>query len=339
MKFSNLDSTMRASWRVDKGGKQITEDRAQVVAPVEPELDLGQVAVGELDRVVRAGERGLHVADEGVDGLELVVEDAGLAAAGDLTVVDRASAGGDLEAVQAIGHQRQRQRRMPAEELLHGLVREGPRRQAGQVGQAVLGGLHRGHEGHLVLRAPASLAAATLATEVGVVDLHPTVELAVGLGQPHALQDLALDQPSGAVAHAQVPPELQGRDVGLGLGQQLHRQEPARQGQLAGLEDHAAKDAALVLAASALPVASAVPLEAGPGLADAAARALETSGPAPGDQRRLALLVGAIQAQELPHRQPRLELHSVHRQGASPWWMRPSPVLTGSPREPAELRR
>jgi hypothetical protein len=108
MKFSNPDSSLRASWCANQCDKQVAEDGAQVVAPVEPELHLGQVAVGvlgELDGVVRAGERGLHVADEGVDGLELVVEDAGLAAAGDLTVVDRASAGGDLEAVQAIGHQ------------------------------------------------------------------------------------------------------------------------------------------------------------------------------------------------------------------------------------------
>ena len=97
-----------------------------------------------------------------------------------------------------------------------------------------------------------------------------------------------LDHQSGAVAHAQVPLELQGRDVGLGLGQQLHRQEPARQQQLTELEGCATEDAALVLAASALPVTLAAPREARPGLADAAARALEAPGPAQSDQRRLA---------------------------------------------------
>jgi hypothetical protein len=135
------------------------------------------------------------------------------------------------------------------------------------VEQAVLGSLPRGHERHLVPRAPSGLAAATPATEVGVVDLDLAGEPPAGLCQPHALQGIVLEQPGSALAHAQVPPWLQGRDVRIGLGQQLHRQEPARQRQLAGLEDRAAEDAALVLAASALPVAPALPLEAPSGLA------------------------------------------------------------------------
>ncbi len=42
-----------------------------------------------------------------------------------------------------------------------------------------------GHEGHLVLSAPASLAAAALATEVSVFDLDPAGLLPARLGQPH----------------------------------------------------------------------------------------------------------------------------------------------------------
>jgi hypothetical protein len=53
---------------------QASKDRAQSVAAVEAELDLGQVAVGvlaELDGVVRAAQCRLDVADDRVDGLEL----------------------------------------------------------------------------------------------------------------------------------------------------------------------------------------------------------------------------------------------------------------------------
>ncbi len=127
MKFSNPDPSLWASRRTNQSDKQIAEDGAQVVAPVESELDLHQVALGVLDGVVGAGERGLHVADEDVDGLEPVVDDAGLAAAGDLTDVDCASAGGDLEAVQAVGDRGQRG--LPGQELLQGLVRAGLWRQ------------------------------------------------------------------------------------------------------------------------------------------------------------------------------------------------------------------
>jgi hypothetical protein len=99
MKLSNPEAALRASGRANRSGKQIAEDGAQVEAPGEPEMHLGQKAVrmfGELDGVVRACGCGLHVANEGFDGLELVVEDAGLAAASDLAVLDRAGAGGDL---------------------------------------------------------------------------------------------------------------------------------------------------------------------------------------------------------------------------------------------------
>ena len=48
--------------------------------------------------------------------------------------------------------------------------------------------------------------------------------------------------------------EFEGGDVVLGLDQQVHRQEPARQRQLGRLEDGATDDAALVPAAGALQV-------------------------------------------------------------------------------------
>jgi hypothetical protein len=107
--MSNPDSPLGLPGRLGQRPQQAAEHGAHVVAPVEAELHLSQVAegiLGELDNAVGPGERGLDVADEGVDGLELLGEYAALAAARDLAVVDSASARGDLEAIQAI-HLRQ----------------------------------------------------------------------------------------------------------------------------------------------------------------------------------------------------------------------------------------
>ena len=57
------------------------------------------------------------------------------------------------------------------------------------------GGLHRSNEGHLVLRAAPDLAARSLATEVGVVDLHPALVLARVLTHAHDLHELVFHEP------------------------------------------------------------------------------------------------------------------------------------------------
>ena len=79
-------------------------------------------------------------------------------------------------------------------------------------------GLHRGDERDLVLRAAPNLAARALATEVGVVNLHPAVELARVLTRTHDLHELVFHQPGGLVANAQVAYEFERGDVVLGLG-------------------------------------------------------------------------------------------------------------------------
>jgi hypothetical protein len=116
--------------------------------------------------------------------------------------------------------------------------------------------------------------------------------------------------------------ELKGRDVVLGLGEQVHGHEPARQRQLGGLENRAADDAALVPANGALPVAA-------PGAqehrvpARFTVRAGKTLRPACRNQRRLALVFGAVSVQELGHRKSGLKLNSIHRHGVPPVSVRP----------------
>ena len=147
-----------------------------------------------------------------------------------------------------------------------------------------------------------------------------------------------LHQPGAAVAQPELALELQRRDVVLGLGEQLHGEEPARQRQLARFEDGAADQARLELAAAALPVAQAAALEAGARCA-ATGRADESMGPARRLQRCTALLLGSIEFQKFGHRKTRLKLHSVHRHGTPPRWVRPFSGLSVSQREAAEIAR
>ena len=89
-----------------------------------------------------------------------------------------------------------------------------------------------------------------------------------------------LEQPGGGVGHAQVALELQRRDVVLGLRHQVHGEEPSRQRELAGFEDGAADQAALLAAGTALKVQPILAPElAVP--ATLAARAGKALGPAP----------------------------------------------------------
>ena len=90
------------------------------------------------------------------------------------------------------------------------------------------------------------------------------------------------------VANAHVTLDLQRRDVVLGLGEQVHGQEPACQRQLGGFEDRAADGAALVTAGAALPVAPSRAHEHAVH-AQAAGRAGKALGPARRNQRRLGM--------------------------------------------------
>ena len=294
--------------------------------------------LGEVEGVIRAAQGALEVAQKGVDRLELGQPRTGLAAAGDDALMLGAHDLHATEAPQAVGDHGGRRRDRAGGEHRHGLGGKGLLAQASELRLAVGRGLHCGHKRHLVLRAAPGLAARALAAQVGVVDLDPAVELAVLLAHPHDLHQLVLDEPGGLVANAQVAHQLQRGDVVLGLCEQVHGQEPARQRQLGGPKDRAAGDAALVATGRALKVQPALaPKRAA--LAAAARRARKARGPARLDQRGFALLDTAIAVQKLGHRKSSLKLHSVHRHGSPPVVVNPSFTPSGSPREPAEVRR
>lgn len=147
MKLSNSDSGLGTLGRSHQRAQQAAEHgpHVNVVVTTKAELDLGQVAVGalgELDGVVRPGQRGLDVADERIDGSELLVEHAGHVAAGDLAVVHSAQAADHGEAAQTIGDDGQGQHGDGGEGILKGRLRKWARRQADKVRLAALGALH-----------------------------------------------------------------------------------------------------------------------------------------------------------------------------------------------------
>src|SRR5439155_14674429 len=119
---------------------------------------------------------------------------------------------------------------------------------------------------------------------------------------------LVLEQPGGGVGHTQVPLELERRDAVLSLRHQVHGQEPLRQRQLAGLEDGAADQAALVAAGAALEVQPLLAAELAMPTA-LATRADEAVRPAPVANQGLTLLRGSVAVEELRHRQASLVLH------------------------------
>jgi hypothetical protein len=126
------------------------------------------------------------------------------------------------------------------------------------------------------------------------------------------LQQLVLHQPGRLVANTEVAREFQRGDIVLGLGHQVHGEEPAHQRQLGCLEDRAGGHRGLVTAAVALPV---VPLFTNKCRVSfiAAARTDEALRPARRHQRRVALRFRSVARHELHHRQTLLKLHVIDR--------------------------
>ena len=278
---------------------------------------MGVFAKGE--GVVGAGEGGLEVAQEGIHGTERRVLRGGLAAKTGGDVVAMGGAGGDdpAEARQSVGDHLGGGRQGALGPGFDRRPGEGDRVVAHQDRLAVRRGLHRGDEGHLVLRATARLAAGALATQVGVVNLYPSFKAARGLALLHHLHQLLLDQPGRLVAHAQVPRQFQGRHGVLGLRQQMHGEIPHCQRQLGRLEHRSGRHRGLTATGGTLPVRPTVMHETTVRLL-AAARTDETLRPARRYQRLVALRFRSVRLEKLRHRQSFLELDPVDSHDASP---------------------
>ncbi len=177
---------------------------------------------------------------------------------------------------------------------------------------SLIGELHGHHERDLVLRPAPGFAAVTLAAKVRIVEGHDTVEPASRLTFDHALHDLVLDAPCRAVAHAQMPHQLQRGHVGLALRQQIQRQEPARQRQLGAGKQRVGDQAGLMPAGRALPQTLAMTIGATTVAPMLAARADKPFGPTRSAQRAGARRFGAVLIKESGQRQAGLKLDTIH---------------------------
>ena len=94
-----------------RGMQEASEDGGQIEAAIETVLNFGEIAMsvfGEIERVVGSSEGGLQIAEQGIDGMELLKLDAGRAAAGDGAVVRGAAGGDGLKTPQAVRDYRSR---------------------------------------------------------------------------------------------------------------------------------------------------------------------------------------------------------------------------------------
>lgn len=319
MNLSHPNCGLRVRRALDSGDKQAVVQCSEIESSVESVSERGQIScriLSEVERMVTPGQTGLEIAQHGVDPLELG-QILWFASGHDGGPMGASGHGDGGKAGQSVGEHRAAGGQRGFGPLGDGL--EAETRHGGELGaqrMAVIAERDSGDERDLVLRAPTGLAAGALTAEVGVIDLDLAFEHVALLAFGHRLHQLVVDKPRGGVAHPQLSLERERRQPGLGLTDEVDRQEPDRQGQFGGLEDGASDQRALMPAGIAL--------EQLPGAATqhamrrtAATRAAKTLRPARLLKRRLALLLGAVPLEKLRHRQARLELDSIHRHAST----------------------
>lgn len=177
--------------------------------------------------MIRPTDGGLEIAQDRVDSMEARHVGTFALLADDLGFVLAADLGHRRETGQAIRNDCRRGRQVLFSPVLDFRVTEGldggkdhlqrmPRRV----------GLDGGDEGNLVLRPAPGLAATKLAAQIDIIDLNASVQLSQCFSLRHHLQQLVLEPPCGTVADADLALQFQGRNVILGLRQEVHRLEP-----------------------------------------------------------------------------------------------------------------
>lgn len=228
---------------------------AQVEATIEPVSDGGQVVLAVLavpQRVERAGQRGLQIAQHGFDPIEL-----GQVARLEIThhcgQMDAARVGHRCKAPQAVAAHQGARQQSGLGRLANGLGREATDQVELEVQRMPLV-VERdsGHERHLVLGAAPGLATSALAAEVGAVQLHSATQATGAVLLGHGAVDSLVQQPRLGVTHAQLAFERQRRQPGLGLADDVDHPEPGCKHQRRVLHQVAGRQRSLVPAPIAL---------------------------------------------------------------------------------------
>lgn len=179
---------------------------------------------------------------------------------------------------------------------------------------ALIGERDGGNERNFILRASTGGSAATLAAQVGIVDVDLAFENIPRLALCHRAHQLVVDQPGRRVAHPQLSHERERRQPGLGLADEVDREKPDGQGQFGALHDGAGDQRGLMPTGMALKKRMGSPAHPAVG-GPITAGATKPGRPARVLQCRLALRFGPVALKECRHRKTGLKLNSIHCHG------------------------
>ena len=292
---------------------ELRDQLLQIEAPVEAVAEGAEVLAGvlaELEGLMRPVDHRFEVTEHRVDPLELR-QLTRLAITDDHVRVGATGIDDTGKAVQAIAAHVAARQQVSARPVGDGLRSESAELiDLDEQRATIFAGGHRGHDGHLVGR-PTSTNPRPLAAEVSVVELNHALQRGLAVTLAHGGHQLLVNQPGRAVRGTQMALERQGRQPGLGLADQIDRQEPSAKRQLGAVHQSASGQRGLVAAAPALEqLAGAVANDVVFG--SLAARTTKAMRPAMCRQGCCALNFGPVAAEEIRQRHPVLELDLVH---------------------------
>lgn len=285
-------------------------ERAQVEAITERR----EIACGILLKVegmIATRQTGSEITENGVDPLELG-HILGLAPGHHGRVVAATGVCHGSKASQSIGGYSAVRSHIALRPSRNRRAGEARNRRQAHAQRAILPGQgNRRNDRNLVLGAPPNLATGALSTEIGVIRLDIAFKHIAVLPVSHHLHQLVLDQPDGGITHAQLPPQRQGRQSGLGLADEVDCQKLGGQRQLGSLKDRPGNQRGLVTAGDALKnLAHTVSNDVI--RSSCASGAMKSFRPARGLKRLLTLHLVTKVLEKFRHRQPWLKLDSVH---------------------------
>jgi len=305
---------LRVRATLKRRDQQTLWQRPEVESPVEPVRKSAQVLLGIFAKakpVVTATEPGFQVPQNRVDPLQLRYFFR-FATCYHGALMGTACQRDSTKASQSVGEHRAAGREALSRPLCDRVERE--TRYRGQLdtqGLPILGERNCGHKWHLVFRATPDLAATALTTKVGIINLYRALQRIARFTLHHGLHQLVVHQPCGWIAYTQVTLERECRQAGLGLADEVDRQEPHRQWQLGPLKHGASDERCLMPTRVALKDPMGTSTQNTMRCA-AAARTGEALRPARTLQRLGAKRLRALELEELRHRQAGLKLDAIH---------------------------
>ena len=206
MNLSQANRALRVGAAANGGDEEPLLQSADVESAVEAVGECRQVSSGmlaEVECMIATDEAGLEIAQDGVDPPELR-QVFRLPSGDDGGLMDAPGFGDGVAAGQAIGRHgaaRGQMRPGPGRDGLEGEA--GHRRERDAQGMPVFSERERGDERDLVLGATTSLAAAALASQVGIIDLDLSFENIALFALGHGVHPLVGSQPRRWVTDAQ----------------------------------------------------------------------------------------------------------------------------------------